>query len=42
MLKERKLIGVQLAIVEDHYKESKEVELMNYNNPQRYKNVDNF
>jgi len=38
---EKKLIG-QLAIVEDHYKESKEVEFMNYNNPQRYKNRDNF
>jgi hypothetical protein len=39
---EKKLIGVQLAIVEDHYKESKEVELMNYNNPPRYKNRDDF
>jgi|GEM_PF-4750828 hypothetical protein len=39
---EKKLIGVQLAIVEDHYKESKEVEFMNFNNPKRYKNVDNF
>jgi len=34
----KKVIGVPLAIVEDDYKESKEVEFMNYNNPQRYKN----